>query len=53
MIMFTAKQCAYHAHVYQDSESGGQEEACCMQLMSELFTGSTILKLVNALSKPS
>ena len=34
-----------------DSESQGQEEAGCMQQTSELFTGSTTLKLVNALNK--
>ena len=35
-----------------DSESRGQEEAGCMQRMSELFTGSTTVKLANALNKP-
>ena len=34
------------------SESRGQEEAGRMQRTSELFTGSTALKLVNALNKP-
>ena len=33
------------------SESRGQEEAGHMQQTSELFTGSTTLKLVNALNK--
>ena len=33
------------------SESRGQEEAGCTQRMSELFTGSTGLKCVNALNK--
>ena len=35
-----------------DSESRGQEEAGHTRRMSELFTGSTTLKLVNALNKP-
>ena len=35
-----------------DSESRGQEEAGHMQRMSELFTGSTALKLGKALNKP-
>ena len=35
-----------------DSESRGQEEAGRMRRTSELFTGSTTLKLVNALNKP-
>ena len=35
-----------------DSESRGQEEAGHMRRMSVLFTGSTALKLVNALNKP-
>ena len=35
-----------------DSESWGQEEAGRMQRTSELFTGSTGLKFVNALNKP-
>ena len=35
-----------------DSESRGQEEAGRTPRMSELFTGSTALKLVNALNKP-
>ena len=33
-----------------DSELRGQEEAGRMRQMSELFTGSTALKLVNALN---
>ena len=37
-----------HSH---DSESQGQEEAGCMQQMSELFTGSIALQLVNTLNK--
>ena len=32
-----------------NSESQGQEEAGCTQQLSELFTRSTTLKLVNAL----
>ena len=32
-----------------DSESRGQEETGRMQRMSELLTGSTTLKLINAL----
>ena len=36
-----------------DSESRDQEEAGCMQQMSELFTGSTTLKFVNALNNES
>ena len=32
-------------------ESQGQEETGCMQWTSELFTGSAILKLANALNK--
>ena len=35
-----------------DSESRGQEEAGHTRRMSELCTGSTTLKLVNALNKP-
>ena len=35
-----------------DSESRGQEEAGRTQRTSELFTGSTTMKLVNALNKP-
>ena len=35
-----------------DSESQGQEEAGRMRRTSELFTGSTALKLVNDLNKP-
>ena len=35
-----------------DSELQGQEEAGRMQQMSELFIGSTALKLVNALKLP-
>ena len=35
-----------------NSESRGQEEAGRMRRTSELFTGSTALKLVNALNKP-
>ena len=35
-----------------DSESQGQEEAGRTRQTSELFTGSTALKLVNALNKP-
>ena len=35
-----------------DSELRGQEEAGRTRRTSELFTGSTTLKLVNALSKP-
>ena len=35
-----------------DSESQGQEEAARTQRMSELFTGSSTLKLVNTLNKP-
>ena len=35
-----------------DSESRGQEEAGRTRRTSELFTGSTALKLVNALNKP-
>ena len=35
-----------------DSESRGQEEAGCTRRMSVLFTGSTAVKLVNALNKP-
>ena len=34
-----------------NSESRGQEQAGHMRQMSELFTGSTALKLVNALNK--
>ena len=34
-----------------DSESQGQEEAGHTRQTSELFTGSTALKLVNALNK--
>ena len=34
-----------------DSESQGQEEAGCPQQTSELSTGSTTLKLRNALNK--
>ena len=34
------------------SELWGQEEAGCMRQMSELFTGSTAVKFVNALNKP-
>ena len=34
------------------SESQGQEEAGHMQRMSELLTGSTTMKFVNALNKP-
>ena len=30
----------------------GQEEAGCMRQTSELFTGSTAVKIVNALNKP-
>ena len=35
-----------------DSESRGKEEAGRTQRMSELFTGSTAVKFVNALNKP-
>ena len=35
-----------------DSELRGQEEAGRMQRTSELFAGSTTVKLVNALNKP-
>ena len=35
-----------------DSESRGQEEAGHTRRMSVLFTGSTAMKLVNALNKP-
>ena len=35
-----------------NSKLRGQEEASRMQRTSELFTGSTSLKLVNALNKP-
>ena len=35
-----------------NSELRGQEEAGCTQRTSELFTGSTTLKLVNVLNKP-
>ena len=35
-----------------DSESRGQEEAGRTRRTSVLFTGSTALKLVNALNKP-
>ena len=35
-----------------DSESCGQEEAGRTQRMSELFTGSTAMKLANTLNKP-
>ena len=35
-----------------NSESRGQEEAGHMRQTSELFTGSTALKIVNALNKP-
>ena len=35
-----------------DSESRGQEEAGRMRRMSVLFTGSTAVKLVNALNPP-
>ena len=35
-----------------DSESRGQEEAGRTRRMSVLFTGSTAMKLVNALNKP-
>ena len=35
-----------------DSESRGQEEAGRTRRMSVLFTGSTAVKLVNALNKP-
>ena len=35
-----------------NSELRGQEEAGCIRQTSELFTGSTILKLVNALNEP-
>ena len=34
-----------------DSESRGQEEAGRMRRTSELFTGSTAVKFVNALNK--
>ena len=34
-----------------NSESQDQKEAGCTQRMSELFTGSTTLKFVNALNK--
>ena len=34
-----------------DSEWRGQEEAGCMRQTSELFTGSTTVKFVNALNK--
>ena len=47
---------AYHSlKLYiktHDSEPRGQEEARCMRRTSGLFTGSTALKLVNALDKP-
>ena len=33
-------------------ESRGQEEAGCTRRTSELFTGSTAMKLVYALNKP-
>ena len=36
-----------------DSESRGQEEAGRTRRMSELFTGSTAVKFINALNKPS
>lgn len=35
-----------------DSESRGQEEAGRTQQTSELFTGSTAVKLAKALNKP-
>ena len=35
-----------------DSESRGQEEAGGTRQTSELFTGSTVLKLENSLNKP-
>ena len=35
-----------------NSESRGQEETGHMRRMSELFTGSTAVKFVNALIKP-
>ena len=45
-----------HTYVYiktHDSESQGQEEAGRMQQTSELFTGSTAVKFVSTLNKPS
>ena len=46
--------CMYtYIHIKtQDSESRGQEEAGRTRRTSELFTGSTALKLANALNKP-
>ena len=35
-----------------DSESQGQKKGGCTQRMSELFAGSTPLKLVKTLNKP-
>ena len=35
-----------------DSELRGQEEAGCMQQMSELFIYSTAVKFANAINKP-
>ena len=46
---------ALHTHTQiktHDSESRGQEEAGRTRRMSVLFTGSTAMKLVNALNKP-
>ena len=45
------KECSYHIKTH-DSKSRGQEEVGRTQRTSELFTGSTALKLVNALNKP-
>ena len=48
------KKCQYRYHQIKthDSELRGQEEAGRMRQTSELFTGSTALKLLNALNKP-
>ena len=47
--------CRFSFHTFiktHDSESRGQEEAGHTRRMSVLFTGSTAVKLVNALNKP-
>ena len=44
--------CTYLGIKTHDSESQGQEEAGRTRRVSELFTGSTAVKFVNALNKP-
>ena len=54
--MHTCMHACMHAYTYiktHGSELRGQEEAgLCDEPVSYIFTGSTAVKLVNALNKP-